>query len=199
MARRKAIHIGRADRFTSDSHFGHQFILQHRPFGDINQHDEHLIRSWNRVVGKTDVVYHLGDFSHPRVPLERRQAVFDRLKGRKVLLVGNHDDAATEALGWDAVHHGPIHFRDGLGQLMIALHWPLEEWDAYHRGSVHLHGHRHGSHPSSRRRFDIGVDVAGSFPLTWTEIKDRMANLPDVGMDGRLIEPWKPDRGYVGP
>lgn len=211
MARRQAIHIGRANRFTADTHFGHGLMVADRqdeagnpigrlrPFDDIDQHDAHLIKNWNRVTGRTDTVYFLGDFSHPRVDHARQRSIFDQLKGRKILFPGNHDDDFTRSLPWDDILEGPQHFRDGNGQLVIALHWPMYEWDGWHAGSVHIHGHTHNNRVSSRRRFDVGVDHAGSFPLTWAEIQDRMANLPELDVDGRLIEPWKPDRGYVGP
>jgi calcineurin-like phosphoesterase family protein len=51
--------------YVSDTHFLHANILtmQPRPFGSIEEHDEHLIRTWNSVVGADDIVYHLGDFA----------------------------------------------------------------------------------------------------------------------------------------
>ena len=210
MPRRKAISIGRSDRFTADSHFGHQLMIAKREqpdgsverlrlFDTIEEHDEHLIQNWNRVTAKTDTVYFLGDFSYPRVAIERRRKIFDRLKGKKIVLPGNHDDEDTLALPWDGILQGPIHFRDGNGQVVICMHWPLAEWDGWHSGAVHLHGHTHGNRVSSRRRFDVGVDNAGSYPITWSEIRDRMANLPELDFNGNLIEPWKPDRGYSEP
>lgn len=199
MARRKAIMINRSDRFVADTHFGHQYMLQHREFPSIEAHDEFYIARWNRMIGKTDSVYFLGDFSHPRVPIERRREIFDRLKGQKIILPGNHDDEDTLSLGWDQVLLGPQHFRDGLGNVIVALHWPLAEWDGFHSGALHIHGHTHRNWPSSRRRFDVGVDNGGSYPQTWSEIKARMDNLPELDFNGVLIEPWKMDRGYTGP
>ena len=211
MARRRAIHIGRADRFIADTHFGHGLMTAvrkddagnplppFRPFDDIDAHDDRLIQSWNRMVGRTDTVYHLGDFAGPRTPEDRQREIFDRLKGCKILLPGNHDDETTRSLPWDNIIEGPQHFRDGMGQVVIAMHWPIYEWDGFHSGALHIHGHTHGNRPSSRRRFDVGVDNGGSYPQTWSEIKARMDNLPELDIDGVLLEPWKPDRGYVGP
>lgn len=49
----------------SDTHFGHANIIDYcnRPFRDVFDMDETLIRNWNEVVGKDDLVYHLGDFA----------------------------------------------------------------------------------------------------------------------------------------
>lgn len=50
--------------FTADTHFGHQRILElsKRPFKTVEEMNNTMIENWNRVVGKDDTVYHLGDF-----------------------------------------------------------------------------------------------------------------------------------------
>jgi calcineurin-like phosphoesterase family protein len=77
--------------FTADTHFGHVNILRYcdRPFGSVEEMDAALIARWNRRVGPTDTVYHLGDFAlGPRAlwPDYRRQ-----LNGTIVFILGNHD------------------------------------------------------------------------------------------------------------
>lgn len=49
--------------FTSDTHFGHKNILRFckRPWNTVEEMDEGLIQNWNKVVGKDDIVFHLGD------------------------------------------------------------------------------------------------------------------------------------------
>ena len=48
---------------TSDTHFGHDkdFIWGARGFENIEQHNQEIIKRWNEVVKKDDIVYHLGD------------------------------------------------------------------------------------------------------------------------------------------
>lgn len=54
--------------FIGDAHFGHKGIINFettksfRPFSTIVEHDEELVRRWNSVVKKGDLVWHLGDF-----------------------------------------------------------------------------------------------------------------------------------------
>ena len=51
--------------FTSDIHFGHESMIEkcRRPFKDVDAMDEHIITTWNRMVGERDHVFILGDFS----------------------------------------------------------------------------------------------------------------------------------------
>jgi calcineurin-like phosphoesterase family protein len=85
-----------ATYFTSDTHFGHATLLnaampRPRPFACIEDHDEALIRRWNAVVqNASDDVWHLGDFALG-ASSERCEQVFRRLRGRKQLVLGNHD------------------------------------------------------------------------------------------------------------
>ena len=58
-----------------------------RPWDDVFEMEEELISRWNRVVGPSDKVYHLGDVAIPRRGLQ----VLERLNGDKVLIRGNHD------------------------------------------------------------------------------------------------------------
>lgn len=80
--------------FTSDLHFSHKniakFCPQFRPFDNVEQMDEFLIRTWNETVTPEDTVYNLGDFSfaHDHKQIER---VLSRLNGQHHLIYGNHD------------------------------------------------------------------------------------------------------------
>lgn len=51
--------------FTSDNHFSHTAIVGYceRPFRDVEEMNEEMVRRWNEVVRPTDHVYHLGDFA----------------------------------------------------------------------------------------------------------------------------------------
>lgn len=193
MARRKSIKINRADRFVSDTHFGHQMMIalreQRLPRGI--DHDEYLIECWNTVVRPTDVIYHLGDFGWDGVKDSYLQSVFDRLNGRKILVVGNHDTPAVEALGWHAVHRGTVHLKTDAGVRISASHHPMREWDGWWKGSLHFHGHTHNNLPSSRRSLDVGVDSIGFFPATFDELHERMQALPELDFRGVETIPFE--------
>lgn len=96
----------------ADTHWGHAKSLSFlkpngerlRPFDSVEEMDEYMVNNWNRVVNKSDTVYHLGDAVIPRKSL----STLERLKGRKILIRGNHEclDSETELLtdsGWKTV------------------------------------------------------------------------------------------------
>lgn len=75
---------------TSDLHFGHANVIKYcnRPFLDVNEMNEILIKNWNEVVSLEDTIYVLGDFAMAARYVEQ---VLPRLNGKKILILGNHD------------------------------------------------------------------------------------------------------------
>lgn len=80
----------------SDTHFGHENIIQYcrRPFANAEIMDENLVENWNSVVKENDIVYHLGDVYFG---VNGRDAL-PKLKGRKRLVLGNHDEGKDTIL-----------------------------------------------------------------------------------------------------
>ena len=78
--------------FTSDTHFGHERIIQYcnRPFKDAAEMNEALIRNWNAVVPPDGTVFHLGDFAMG-MDQDRTVGILSRLNGTIYLVAGNHD------------------------------------------------------------------------------------------------------------
>lgn len=96
--------------FTSDTHFGHKNIIKYsnRPFADFEEMDAKIVAKWNKLVGPTDVVYHLGDVALG--PSERWDSILNSLNGYKVLVVGNHDrifagEKPRQREKWDEKYH----------------------------------------------------------------------------------------------
>jgi calcineurin-like phosphoesterase family protein len=77
--------------FTSDTHFGHTNILKYdnRPFNNIKEHDDVLIKNWNEIITNEDDIYFLGDFSFMRK--EIAELIMKQLNGIKFFIKGNHD------------------------------------------------------------------------------------------------------------
>ncbi|MGN1345353.1 MAG: metallophosphoesterase, partial [Eubacteriales bacterium] len=77
--------------YTADTHFGHANILRlcGRPFASVEEMNEKLIERWNEKVQPADTVYILGDMFFRTTEVE---SILERLRGKKHLIVGNHDD-----------------------------------------------------------------------------------------------------------
>ncbi len=106
--------------FIGCLHLGHRWMANYRGFHDDFYHDEHLIDTWNSIVNDKDLVYVLGD-----ITMEDDEPYYklDRLKGIKIVILGNHDSpfhvrkllnyvhsvgASVEYQGY-TVTHIPIH------------------------------------------------------------------------------------------
>ena len=82
--------MGKNIWFTSDTHFCHDqsFLYEPRGFTSIKEHDEAIIKNWNKIIEPDDEVYHLGD-----VMLNDNEKGINYLKnlnGKIHLILGNH-------------------------------------------------------------------------------------------------------------
>ena len=81
----------------SDTHFNHSRILEYclRPFDNVEQMNEVIINNWNKVINEDDIVYVLGDFCFGNKTMLKE--IVSNLKGRKILICGNHDNLTKNA------------------------------------------------------------------------------------------------------
>lgn len=119
-----------------------------RDFENSFYHDELLISHWNRTVHKKDLTYILGD-----VTMEKSNDYYqlDRLNGRKIVVLGNHDlwqdvpkllnyvDGVAGMIDYKgfALTHAPIHISE-IGQ---------------YKGNIHAHIH----HNNKLADFDVNL------------------------------------------
>ena len=52
--------------YISDTHFGHanMITIDNRPFSNLKEMDDYIIKAWNSKVTNDDDVYFLGDFAY---------------------------------------------------------------------------------------------------------------------------------------
>ena len=164
--------------FISDTHFGHENILQltGRPFESIEAMDESLIAAWNRRVCGSDTVYIVGDlFYHCAEP----EGILRRLRGRKRLIVGNHDSSwmgRVELSRYFLSVDDLLVTTDGVRQLTLC-HYPLLTWKHPER-SYMIHGHLHANThydffpliAARERMLNAGADINGFCPVTFEEL-----------------------------
>lgn len=127
----------------ADTHFGHANILQYanRPFHDVNHMNEMLIRNWNNTVNNEDLVYVLGDFTLSR-RIEMISALTERLCGRKILIMGNHDTRKPRDYvncGFELATRKPMMVEPGV----ILMHEPLQDLKLICPDYIYFFGHVH--------------------------------------------------------
>jgi len=140
---------------TSDTHFGHKGICQFtnydgspvRPWDDVNEMDEEMIKRWNETVGPKDKVYHLGDVVINRKSLQ----ILDRLNGDKVLIKGNHDIFKLSDYTKYFRDIRAYHVMNGC----ILSHIPVHK-DSIARFGANIHGHTHGNRVMKQEINGIG-------------------------------------------
>ena len=120
----------------ADPHFGHENIIKYtgRPFKDVEEMNITLIKNYNEVVSDDDEVYFLGD-----VALYDAAKFVAQLKGKKILILGNHDRRRKitywKKAGFKEVYKKP--FR--LNNKYILSHEPLTDLEDF----INIHGHIH--------------------------------------------------------
>ena len=113
--------------------------------------------------------------------------IFWKLRGKKSLIVGNHDAKNTQVmrLPWERVEMLTEIKRNG--QRATLCHYPLETWPASWRGSMMLHGHCHGTLKRKLpKRFDVGVDteLGQNGPIPWGRLVELAAAEQFAPVDG---------------
>lgn len=152
---------------TSDLHFHHKGVLsfqkETRPFKDVDDMNESLIKEWNSLVKPKDFIFHLGDFSFKCK--EETSKVLEQLNGKKILLFGNHDKTLRKQFRvgeYDIVYLSD-YIEVRIDEVKICMsHFPMVCHNQSGRGSIMLHGHCHGSYQGKGRTVDVGYDKYGN-------------------------------------
>ena len=173
--------------FTSDLHFWHKNILKYcdRPFSNVKEMNNKIIRNYNSKVGDNDTVYILGD-----IAMGKREAsipLVKRLNGNKILILGNHDNSVDKErwiseFGFSAVwdyyitQHSGDYFvmaHDPVDTLFIARNVGFKTEPILLNG--HVHDLREFSTDDINNRFslNVGIDVNNYFPMSHSEVLER--------------------------
>ena len=189
--------------FCSDLHFQHRRILEYcpgRPFSSLDEMNAGLVRNWNSVVGKDDLVFFLGDFAFQvNDKMEEHKETVRQLNGSVVMIPGNHDSPKKlREMGFKYIASEAYVTIDGI--VLWLNHFPLvnsTERDearpdckrpkAQRDYDYVLHGHSHNTRDKILTKdnwgkvvgADIGVDGRydqGCTPWAWDELKDVILN-----------------------
>lgn len=165
--------------FTSDMHFYHKNIISYcnRPFRDLEEMHDELIRRFNEKVKPDDTCYLLGDIVFGGV--HKWELILSRLNGKKALVQGNHDDRRAKRF-LPTMDTAEINSLDGIAVKLSHYPYAPIEPDEDQRylerrlvddGSWLLHGHVHCQYKVRRNMINVGVDVWDYYPVSFEEIK----------------------------
>lgn len=119
-----------------------------RPFATEEEMHAHILSRWNTKVTNADTVYVLGDIAlrGRHTPLVGLVA---QLKGKKVLVKGNHDDLSDYR--YQMLFHEICDYKEitdnfgGQAYKLVLCHYPILMWNGQHKGTILLYGHTHNS------------------------------------------------------
>ena len=169
--------------FIADLHLGHKNIIElcNRPFSSIEEMDEAIISNWNKKVKKNDTVYIIGDLMWKALD---PKMYLDRLNGKKILVIGNHDS------NWMCKCDVDLYFEKYSNMIIESLnchtitmcHYPMLEWkNSRKEGSSKLgyliYGHIHNKTDEmynflfeKENALNAGVDINNFEPVTFEEL-----------------------------
>jgi calcineurin-like phosphoesterase family protein len=198
--------------YTADEHYGHRRIIDFckRPFADIVEMREFLIKAHNAKVGKGDLTYHIGDMFWHDMAVDEALYIMGRLNGQHKFVYGNHDEmmerspeVRSKFLEMDAAIF--VH-RSNFCPAIYLHHYACRVWRDSHKGSYHLYGHSHAALPEANTlSFDCGVDSRPDYaPWSEEEIVAKMKAKKAAGAkDEMTVEiennPWNKAEGAEAP
>ena len=150
----------------SDTHFGHANIIEYcdRPFSSVDEMNHVLVENWNKVVQDEDIVYHLGDVYF------KNHSMLSALKGRKRLILGNHDNGLDQNLR--NVFQKIMVWRMFPEFGLLLTHVPVHQNSLSEKCPVNVHGHIHNNERDYGKQYkNVSVEVINYTPINIEELR----------------------------
>lgn len=138
-------------------------------FPTIEAYHEGIIKNWNKkVTSDKDVSLILGDIGRAEVIAD----VIPKLRGRKWLILGNHDNYAKSFYEqyFEKVFTAPIFLHDRI----VASHHPVP----VEEGVINIHGHTHHVKLKSALHFNMCPEWWGYEPIQFKRFERELSKIP---------------------
>lgn len=144
----------------SDTHFNHGNIIKYcnRPFKSVDEMNDTMVKNWNSVVRDQDIVYHLGD-----VYMGSKPEFIRNLKGRKRLILGNHDNGKDQLL--NNVFEKILMWRMFPEYGLLLTHVPVHESSLSIKCPRNVHGHIHDKKSPAKQYTCVCVEQTNYTPI----------------------------------
>ena len=167
-------------RLIADLHFNHKNIAKWEGASrggvtSMDEHNEWLIRNWNKKIKKRDLTWVLGDVAFDHEGIE----MMKRLNGVKHLVMGNHDTFAIK-------RYLEV-FNKVSGLIKYKRFWlshaPIREGSL--RGIPNIHGHTHSTQLLDGQYICVSVEAVNGVPIELETIRELYKNnIPLGGIEG---------------
>ena len=178
--------------FISDTHFYHANIIRYcnRPWNNgkddagnivvtednVEQMNNEMVRRWNSIVSKDDIVWHLGDFSFGGK--ENLEKIFPQLNGKINLVMGNHDHYKIDYY-YDVGFHRVYDRNVIINDFVVLSHAPLHFLNC-NSPFFNIYGHIHDSsvyQTYTKCNCCVCVERHDYTPVSWKTIKQKYEEL----------------------
>ena len=154
---------------VSDTHFSHTNIIKYcqRPFHTAEEMNNKIRDNWNKVVGKEDIIIHLGDFGFVDAEF------VDSLNGEIILIKGNHDTGKIKRL-FNQMYKN-IRLTMPCYTKVFFSHKPIQRGEFKQLAvDVNFHGHTHNHHMNYDGYVNHSVDVSDFTPVLLIDGYDKL-------------------------
>jgi len=156
---------------TSDQHFNHKNVLKFlnedgtkmRPWDDIDEMNQELVRRFNEKVKFGDECFILGDVALNRSGLKMLEQIHCK---NLILIKGNHD--------FFRVDEYMEYFKDIRSyhtvENVLLSHIPVHPSQLEHRYKMNVHGHLHSKIIDDARYLNVSVEQTDYYPIMLDDI-----------------------------
>jgi calcineurin-like phosphoesterase family protein len=163
--------------FTADAHFFHSKILEYakRPFKDIIEMNETILKNYNSAISDNDIVFFLGDLAFGE---ENALSTLRQMKGTIHFIIGNHDRKYINIIKRRCESVNDLLDIEIDDQPITLCHYAMRVWHKSHFDSFMFYGHSHARLPPLGKQWDVGVDNNDFEPLSFDDITRIMRSRP---------------------
>lgn len=147
--------------FSADYHLGHTNIIKYcsRPFNNVEEMNDTIIKNHNSVVKPNDIVYFLGDFA-----FGNGYNLINKMNGHFSMIRGNHDRTSPQLR---RSNKSGIFEHNDLKLYMC--HRPIDIVPGYDL-NLTAHVHQHWVYRDGINALNVGVDAHNFFPVSLDEV-----------------------------
>lgn len=164
--------------YISDLHLFHNNVTKagrnfdNRPYSNIEEMNEDILRKWNQSVTNADHVYICGDFIWKLNNENRDEAIkiLKTMNGNLHLVLGNHDRAKSDIFKKrfeEIVNYKKIKDTlDGRQVQVIMSHYYMPFYEGHYHNAILIHGHSHVTEEAEMERKISKYLNDNGFPIT---------------------------------